>query len=480
MLKTQRGFISQAMVFCIENAECAEEIVDCVTESLTLSETPCQTRLARLYLVSDVLHNTQCKAKNVWALRDGFEKSMPEILEATQRAAAQSGKEGETLLQKVRTLLTLWERWSIFSSDYMKGLHVAAFHPLKPYKEAASSAWIQAKVEEWELQHFSQLEKLCRLRGLPSRTSHLEAGGGKTLEQMRKGWLMDRLVGYQIYHAANDVDGEALDEAGDRIDEDLDGESCVGSDLDDPGFDLWEINELAGKWTRDGEELGPRTVVKAAPAKPAPVVLHKPEAEDPDALDIERQVDSDEEALSVSSGASSPRSPARKASELDESDRQRLREVEVQLMKLRDELEEQGVGEEQIQAQCDQRRAELLAKPKKQKEATIGKRRGSPARKRRASEPRKKSASPERKKKRGKSPDEERRRASPERRKRSRARKRDSESPPRERKRKSDDRDSDDAPNGRERRDRDRSRDRDRKKDRSRSRDKRKKARKSP
>merc|ERR1719253_205877 len=100
---------------------------------------------------------------------------------------------------------------------------------------------------------------------------------------------MDRLVAYQIYHASTDVDGEALD--GDQIDEDLDGESCAGSDLDDPGFALWENAELAGTWTRDGEELGARTVVKAAPAKPAPVILHKP-AEDPDALDIERQVDS--------------------------------------------------------------------------------------------------------------------------------------------------------------------------------------------
>ncbi len=39
-LTTERKSIGEAMIFCIENAEKAEEIIQCIVESLTLEETP--------------------------------------------------------------------------------------------------------------------------------------------------------------------------------------------------------------------------------------------------------------------------------------------------------------------------------------------------------------------------------------------------------------------------------------------------------
>jgi U2-associated protein SR140 len=39
-LTTERKSIAEAMIFCIDNAEKAEEIVECIVESLSIAETP--------------------------------------------------------------------------------------------------------------------------------------------------------------------------------------------------------------------------------------------------------------------------------------------------------------------------------------------------------------------------------------------------------------------------------------------------------
>uniref|UniRef100_A0A803W521 U2 snRNP associated SURP domain containing n=1 Tax=Ficedula albicollis TaxID=59894 RepID=A0A803W521_FICAL len=63
-LTPRKNDIGDAMVFCLNNAEAAEEIVDCITESLSILKTPLPKKIARLYLVSDVLYNSSAKVAN--------------------------------------------------------------------------------------------------------------------------------------------------------------------------------------------------------------------------------------------------------------------------------------------------------------------------------------------------------------------------------------------------------------------------------
>lgn len=53
-----------------------------LTESLTLKETPIPTKVARLMLVSDVLHNSSAPVKNASAYRTKFEATLPDIMES--------------------------------------------------------------------------------------------------------------------------------------------------------------------------------------------------------------------------------------------------------------------------------------------------------------------------------------------------------------------------------------------------------------
>jgi len=63
-LTPERSKIGDAMIFCIEHAEAADEICECIAESLSSCETSIRKKIARLYLVSDILHNCSVKVQN--------------------------------------------------------------------------------------------------------------------------------------------------------------------------------------------------------------------------------------------------------------------------------------------------------------------------------------------------------------------------------------------------------------------------------
>lgn len=63
-LTPEKQKIADAMVYAVEHAKAAEEVAECIAESLTLSETPLFRKLSRFYLVSDILHNCVVKVAN--------------------------------------------------------------------------------------------------------------------------------------------------------------------------------------------------------------------------------------------------------------------------------------------------------------------------------------------------------------------------------------------------------------------------------
>ena len=76
------------------------QIVEVITESLTLLETPIPLKIARFMLVSDILHNSSAPVRNASAYRTAFQQQLPDIMESfndvlcgiTGRITAQSLK----------------------------------------------------------------------------------------------------------------------------------------------------------------------------------------------------------------------------------------------------------------------------------------------------------------------------------------------------------------------------------------------------
>lgn len=53
--------IGEVMVFCIEHSDAADEVAECIFESLSNITTLITKKIARLYLISDILHNCGVK-----------------------------------------------------------------------------------------------------------------------------------------------------------------------------------------------------------------------------------------------------------------------------------------------------------------------------------------------------------------------------------------------------------------------------------
>nr|GEX35087.1 protein RRC1 isoform X1 [Tanacetum cinerariifolium] len=197
-LTLERIQIKEAMGFALDNADAAGEIVEVLTESLTLKETPIPTKVARLMLVSDILHNSSAPVKNASAYRTKFETNLPDILESfndlyrsiTGRITA------EALKERVMKVLQVWADWFLFSDAYVNGLRstflrssnsgVTSFHSISGdateteqfsnYSEAGDTGKINsdaalaigksAAMKELLNLPLAELERRCRHNGL--------------------------------------------------------------------------------------------------------------------------------------------------------------------------------------------------------------------------------------------------------------------------------------------------------------------------
>lgn len=197
-LTLERNLIKEAMGFALDNADAAGEVVEVLTESLTLKETPIPTKVARLMLVSDVLHNSSAPVKNASAYRTKFEATLPDIMESfndlyrsiTGRITA------EALKERVLKVLQVWSDWFLFSDAYVNGLRatflrssnsgVVPFHSLcgdtpeiekkanseesgdgvKVNQDAALAMGRGAATQELMSLPLAELERRCRHNGL--------------------------------------------------------------------------------------------------------------------------------------------------------------------------------------------------------------------------------------------------------------------------------------------------------------------------
>lgn len=56
-LTPERSKIGELMVWCLNHADAAREIAECLADHLSPMNTPLDKKLARLFLISDILYN---------------------------------------------------------------------------------------------------------------------------------------------------------------------------------------------------------------------------------------------------------------------------------------------------------------------------------------------------------------------------------------------------------------------------------------
>ena len=107
------------MGFCLDHADAAADVMRTLKESLLTPLGPSatwKTKLARLYLVSDVLHNSSAPSRNASRYRALVQAALPEVFEAlgAARLALESRLAREAFDARVSGLLAAWSAWSIY------------------------------------------------------------------------------------------------------------------------------------------------------------------------------------------------------------------------------------------------------------------------------------------------------------------------------------------------------------------------------
>jgi U2-associated protein SR140 len=128
-LTISREAICQAMAFCFERSGSAREISELLKASL-VDDAPfisVDTKIARLYLLSDILFNSQQPGvKNAFMYRDSIEKMAPEVFTSLGRNDSKDGSIGRMTMHKLRTaiktVLGAWAEWSVYNPSFLDEL----------------------------------------------------------------------------------------------------------------------------------------------------------------------------------------------------------------------------------------------------------------------------------------------------------------------------------------------------------------------
>uniref|UniRef100_A0A915N344 CID domain-containing protein n=1 Tax=Meloidogyne javanica TaxID=6303 RepID=A0A915N344_MELJA len=119
--------IGDAMVWCLDHAECSKEITQCIFESLCIKETPLHRKIARIYLVSDILANCAVRVKDAFYYRQHFGDYLLKIFSELNEAldSIESRLKAEQFRQRVMLCFRNWEDHAVYpTQDLIKWQNV--------------------------------------------------------------------------------------------------------------------------------------------------------------------------------------------------------------------------------------------------------------------------------------------------------------------------------------------------------------------
>ncbi|XP_061821923.1 U2 snRNP-associated SURP motif-containing protein isoform X2 [Nerophis lumbriciformis] len=336
-LTPRRGDVAEAMLFCLNRAEAAEEIVECVAESLSILKTPLPKKIARLYLVSDVLYNSSAKVANASYYRKYFENKLCQIfsdLNATYRSI-QGHLQSENFKQRVMACFRAWEDWAVYPDPFLIKLqniflglvNLAADKEPVPVPEEAEPA---EDIDGAPIGDYGDASPLEDVDGIP-----IDAGAidGAVID----GAPLDDLDGVPIKPMEEDLDGIPFDQSKEAT-----------------------FKVAPSKWEAvDESELASQAVTTSkweAFEQPEEGKRHNNDNSDEDKSP--RSVDTPGYSNAIRDDVDL---------KMNEEKRTKLREIEVKVMKFQDELESgkrpKKAGQS-LQEQVEHYRDKLLQKEK--------------------------------------------------------------------------------------------------------------------
>ncbi|CAI8056762.1 Protein RRC1 [Geodia barretti] len=300
------------------------QIVECVSESLCINETPLPTKLARLYLLNDILHNCTSFVYNSSAFRRGFEGKLVTVMEHfhTILRNISSRIRAEQFKRRVLTCMRAWDTMSVYHFNLVDKLRETFIGKTQEEAEKQRAFQTVAMLMQPEAStHTTHDDPEPNLDGVPLLESQpidfSRAGGGLPVP-------VDMETEGQ---GGADLDGEPLEE------EDLDGVPMADADID--GIPL-EKDNIDGE-PLEGDAPGNKGVMSSSSG-----VRSKWELVDYGDDSSEEEEEKGGKRGGEDEAAQREKERQQLLAEIDEKKRKILREVEVKVMELSDALESSG------------------------------------------------------------------------------------------------------------------------------------------
>uniref|UniRef100_A0A183CCC4 U2 snRNP-associated SURP motif-containing protein n=1 Tax=Globodera pallida TaxID=36090 RepID=A0A183CCC4_GLOPA len=358
--------IGDAMVWCLDHAECAKEIAQCIFEALCIKETPLHKKIARTYLVSDILANCAARIKDAFYFRQHFGDCLLRIFVELNETleGIESRLKAEQFRQRVMLCFRNWEDNAVYPTDLLIQCQ-NVFLGLHGDDETAETSSIDG-------------EPLASEAG-----EEMDLDGEPMVEEGAEGGDFDGVpIGYGgDDDAEEDIDGVPMDEGGTVMPKT---ESKMNLESDNR-FTVGSWNTIEASTAADANvECGEAPASADAKSKWESIDLHSRwERHEGVAREFVQQQQRDDDE-----GVHSPLRKKHKLTRLspdderskpnggtvndyvpstvlaDDEDRRRiLREIEVKVMKLQDQLETEGeMATSEINAELAKCRQRLMAK----------------------------------------------------------------------------------------------------------------------
>lgn len=114
-LTLRRERVARCMALCLDHVAWAAELAEMLVASLLIPTTPIPRKLARLYVLSDVLYNSG-SVPGAWRYRAAFEAQLPRIMahwhDVTR--ACPGRLSAAAVVRDVVRVLDVWDTWLVF------------------------------------------------------------------------------------------------------------------------------------------------------------------------------------------------------------------------------------------------------------------------------------------------------------------------------------------------------------------------------
>lgn len=137
----QRERIARCMSYALQHADAADDVrpspfpnaanadgslqvTTILIQSLMIDMTPIPRKLARLYVVSDILHNSSGSMPNAWKFRQTFEKALPTVFDhfnVVYRSFPGRMK-AEGFRKQIGAVLSIWQTMLVFPQSTVDDL----------------------------------------------------------------------------------------------------------------------------------------------------------------------------------------------------------------------------------------------------------------------------------------------------------------------------------------------------------------------